>query len=339
MSTSTPTITTPTSTTPYWSTSATFPRFARIAEDVATDVVVGGAGVTGLSAAYLLAKAGKRVVVLERDRCAGIDTGHTSAHLTMVTDTRLDELVKKLGRDHAQAVWDAGLAAIANIDELVREHSIDAGFEWVDGYLHAPLDEEKSDPSSGFEKEAELARDLGFDAEYVDAAPLVDRPGIRFTGQARVHPRAYLAGLAKAVVDLGGRIHEHSEASEFCDEPRAVKVNGRTVSCEDVVIATHNPVMGLDGVAGATLFQTKLALYTSYVIAGRVPRGVVVDALWWDTADPYHYLRVVPQRSHDLLIFGGEDHKTGQQSDTEACFRRLEERLGAIVDGVELTHR
>ena len=127
------------STTPYWATSATFPPFAKLAEDVETDVVIVGAGVTGLTAAYLLAKAGKRVVVLERDRCAMTDTGHTTAHLTMVTDARLTELAKRFGRDHAQAVWDAGLAAIATIDGVVREHAIDAGFEWVDGYLHAPL--------------------------------------------------------------------------------------------------------------------------------------------------------------------------------------------------------
>jgi glycine/D-amino acid oxidase-like deaminating enzyme/nitrite reductase/ring-hydroxylating ferredoxin subunit len=327
------------STTPYWATSATFPPFAKHAEDAETDVVIVGAGVTGLTAAYLLAKAGKRVVVLERDRCAMTDTGHTTAHLTMVTDARLSELAKRFGHDHAQAVWDAGLAAIATIDEVVREHAIDAGFEWVDGYLHAPLNNDESEERKRLEEDATLAREMGFDAEFVETVPLMNRPGIRFADQARIHPRSYLAGVAKAFVALGGRIYEHSTADDFCDDPRAVKVAGHTIRCEDIILATHNPLVGLSGLAGATLFQTKLALYTSYVIAGRVPRGTVPDALWWDTGDPYNYLRVEPHRDFDVIVFGGEDHKTGQQDDTTACYQRLEERLKVIVPRVDVTHR
>lgn len=325
-------------TTPYWSASTTLPQFARLTGDATADVAVVGGGITGLTAAYLLAQAGKRVIVLERGRCAATDTGHTSAHLTMVTDVRLTALVKGFGRSHAQAVWDAGLAAIARIDDIVREHAIDAGFEWVDGYLHAPLDG-ADDQTEHLEAEARLAGELGFDAEYVESVPLVGRPGVRFADQARIHPRQYLAGVAKALVALGGRIHEHSEADEFCADPRRVKANGHTVTCEDVVIATHNPVVGFGGTAGAALFQTKLALYTSYVIAGRVARGLVPDALWWDTADPYRFVRVEPHRDHDVVIAGGEDHKTGQEQDTAACYRRLEDYLRRIVPDVEVTHR
>jgi glycine/D-amino acid oxidase-like deaminating enzyme len=287
-------------------------------------VVVVGGGITGLSAAYLLAKAGQRVILLERGRCAATDTGHTSAHLTMVTDARLSELVKGLGRPHAQAVWDAGLAAIATIDDIVREHAIEASFEWVDGYLHAPLGDDASDQAEQLKADAKLAGELDFDAEYLESVPLMGRPGVRFADQARIHPRQYLAGLAKAFVALAGRIHEHSEADEFCEDPRRVKANGQTVTCEDVVIATHNPLVGFGGMAGATLFQTKLALYTSYVIAGRVARGVVPDALWWDTADPYQFLRVETLASRAfaagcVFALDSDAHTTTQRSYAETA--------------------
>ena len=99
------------------------PVFKKIAQDVDVDVVVVGAGITGLTTAYRLLKAGRSVAVLERARCAEIDTGHTSAHLTMVTDARLSKLARQFGKTHAQAVWDAGLAAIAEIESICREGS------------------------------------------------------------------------------------------------------------------------------------------------------------------------------------------------------------------------
>jgi glycine/D-amino acid oxidase-like deaminating enzyme/nitrite reductase/ring-hydroxylating ferredoxin subunit len=319
-----------------------FPPFKKLDKHESVDVAVVGGGITGLTAAYLLASAGKSVALLDRGRFAQAETGHTTAHLTMATDKRLGDLVAQVGRPHAQAAWDAGLAAIAQIDEATRTHGIDCDFAWVDGYLHAAR------PSNGqpvevqarqLREEAELAADLGFDAEFVDAVPSVDTPGIRFAGQARFHPRRYLAGLAAAAASLGARLYEHSEAVEFESEPLSIRANGYTVTCDDVILATHNPLVGVSGLLSATLFQTKLALYTSYVIAGRVARGQVPDALFWDTREPYHYLRIEPQSSHDLVIFGGEDHKTGQAEDTDACYARLEQALRARVPGIEPTHR
>jgi len=324
---------------PYWTDSASIPTFPTLEHATDADVVVIGGGITGLTTACLLATAGRSVVLLERGRCAQVDTGHTSAHLTMVTDTRLTELVDRFGRTHAQAAWDAGRAAIAQIDEIACEHEIECAFKWVDGYLHAPNGQTTESEAERFHNEARLACELGFDATFMTTVPFIGGPGIRFHEQARFHPRRYLAGVARALTAAGGRIFEHSEADEFRDAPLAVKANGHWVSCEDVVIATHNPLVGIASMTSATVFQTKLSLYTSYVIAGRVPRGTVPDALFWDTATPYRYLRLEAHRDHDLLIAGGEDHKTGQAESTTACYERLEQAVTARVPDITLTHR
>jgi glycine/D-amino acid oxidase-like deaminating enzyme/nitrite reductase/ring-hydroxylating ferredoxin subunit len=326
-------------TVPYWSDSATLPKFAKLDRDEAVDVAIVGAGITGLTAAYLLTLEGRRVAVLERERCAAIDTGHTTAHLSMVTDERLVDLVKTFGRDHAQAVWDAGLAAISRIESMVGEVDAACDFAWVPGYLHAPPGASSREAAGSLEEEASLAAELGFDAEFLDEVPFVGGPGVRFNDQARFHPRKYLAAVARAIVDRGGMIFEHSAADEFTTRPLSIRSNGHTLTCTSVVLATHNPLVGTAGLAGATLFQTKLALYTSYVVGGRVEKGSVPDALFWDTADPYHYLRIEPHHDHDFVIFGGEDHKTGQASDTGACFERLERTLLSMIAGIEVTHR
>src|SRR6185503_258510 len=137
--------------------------------------------------AYLLAESGKSVVLLDRGRCGRIDTGHTTAHITMVTDMRLRDLVDRFGRTHAQAVWDAGLAAAAQIESIVRAHEIACSFDWVPGYLHAPGGHASPTDAHDFETEAALANELGFDASYSDDVPLVGGPGICFENQARFH--------------------------------------------------------------------------------------------------------------------------------------------------------
>jgi len=324
---------------PYWNESAAAPAFERIDRDIDVDVVVIGGGITGLTTAYLLLARGKSVAVLERARCAEVDTGHTSAHVTMVTDARVSELVRTFGRDHARAVWDAGRAAIDQIDRIIDEHGIDSDFEWVDGFLHTPAGFVARDDADSFKEDARLARELGFDATFVDDVPFAGGPGVRFADQGRFHPRKYIAGLAQVVRAKGGQIFEQSAAEEFYEQPLRVQANGRRVRCGDIVVATHNPLAGAASSVSASLFQTKLALYTTYVIAARVPRGSVPDSLYWDTADPYHYLRLDARPDHDVVIFGGEDHKTGQESDTEGCFTRLEQGLRARLPSVVVSYR
>src|SRR5204863_4659424 len=177
-------------------------------------------------------------------------------HLTMVTDATLSELLKRFGENHAQAVWDAGLASIAQIERIAAEEAIDCEFVRIPGYQHARDGEASPALVETFKREADLASRFGFDAQVVDRVPFVGGPGVRFDEQARFHPRKYLADLAKAVRAKGGSVYEHSNADEFSESPLSVMSNGHRVRCADLVIATHNPLVGTANVTGAALFQT-----------------------------------------------------------------------------------
>jgi len=324
----------------YWNISGIMPRYPRLDRDEQTDIVVIGGGITGLTAAYLLKQAGKRVMVLERNRLASIDTASTTAHLTSVVDLPPSALVKSFGADHARAVWDAGFASIAQIAHIVNAEQIDCRFDYVKGYLHAPLAEkEPKDRDRTLEREAEAVAELGFDARFIDRAPFIDRPAVEIDHQARFHPAAYLRRLAAAIDCDNCGIYEESPADEVESDPIVVVSNGHRIQADYVVIATHNPIVGKSTFLGATLLQTKLALYTSYAVSGRVERGKVPDALFWDTGDPYRYLRIDRAEDHDQVIYGGEDHKTGQAGDGAARFAALEGALVRLVPDITLTHR
>lgn len=158
-------------TTSYWLDSLRLAKFPLLSRNLRVDVVVVGGGITGITAAYLIKQAGYTVALLERGRCAHLDTGHTTAHLTCVTDKRLHQLVKDFGKDRARAVWEAGFAAIDQIVANIRAQSIRCEFKWVPGYLHAAFDGEAEKERKLLEKDAEMAQELGFSARFVESAP------------------------------------------------------------------------------------------------------------------------------------------------------------------------
>ncbi len=326
-------------TKPYWQTSATLPRFPALGKNLEVDVVIIGGGLTGITTAHLLKKEGVKVALLERGRCAGADTGHTTAHLTYVTDYRLRDLVKTFGRDGAKSFWEAGAAAIDQIYDMAKTSAPDSEFKWVPGYLHASLMETDKKDRASLEEDAQLAKELGFDAEFLEAVPFMNRPGVKFTHQAKFHPYKYLAPLLKSIPGDGSYVFENTEASEVDEKPLAVHAGKNKIRCSYLIIATHTPLLGKTNLLKGTLFQSKLALYTSYVFGAKLPNATVPEALFWDTTDPYYYLRVDRHRGYDYAIFGGEDVKTGQEDDVEKTFSRLHKKLKEVLPKAEVQHR
>jgi glycine/D-amino acid oxidase-like deaminating enzyme/nitrite reductase/ring-hydroxylating ferredoxin subunit len=288
---------------------------APLQQDSRTEVCIIGAGIAGISTAYLLAKAGKRVLVLDDGAVGGGETGRTTAHLSNALDDRYYELERLHGREGARLAAESHTAAIDLIQSIVREEAIDCGFERVDGNLFVP----PGDSTDILRTELEAARRAG-----VAGVKLIERipdlsfdpgPSLRFPGQAQFHPLSYLAGLVAALERMGGRVHgdTHVTGVEPGPPARVVTERGSAVIADFVVCATNTPVIDW------LVIHSKQAAYRTFAIGARVT-GVVPRGLYWDTADPYHYVRL----AGDVLIVGGEDHKTGQANDGVERLARLE---------------
>ncbi|MHC5538010.1 FAD-dependent oxidoreductase [Singulisphaera rosea] len=209
----------------------------------------------------------------------------------------------------------------------------------VPGYLHAAGGADAGDERERRKQDAELGRELGFEMEFLGSVPFVGTPGVRVPNQAKFHPLKYLARLLDQIPGKPSHIFEHTEVTEVEDDPLVVKANGHSIHCHYLVIATHVPLMGKAGQVSAALFQSKLASYSSYAIGVKAKRGAIPEALFWDTASPYHYLRADEHPRHVFVILGGEDHKTGQEDDPEGCFRALAQSLEALLPEGEINYQ
>jgi glycine/D-amino acid oxidase-like deaminating enzyme/nitrite reductase/ring-hydroxylating ferredoxin subunit len=324
-------------TTSYWRENTATPRFRKLDQDCKVDVAIIGAGITGVTAAYLFKRAGCKVALLERGRCGGFDTANTTAHLTCVTDARLHNLVSEFRKDGAQAVWESGRAAIDQIFNNLVAEKIQCDFEWVPAYLYAASNDDKEQAS--LNRDAQLANELGFGAQFLESCPLVNRCGVKFLHQAKFNPLKYLAALLKTIPGRGSHVFENTAVDEVQEKPLQVKAGKHAIHCSYVVLATHNPLMGKTNLASATLFQSKLFLYTSYVVGAKIPAGLVAPASFWNTARPYDYLRIDRKRNFDYAILGGEDHKTGQLHGTTTAYEHLEKKLKKLIPEAKVDSR
>jgi len=285
----------------------------------------------GVTAAHLLSQEGKKVALIERDKIASGDTGYTTAHLTPLMDMGLTAMVKTFGEDGARALWDAGEAAIDQVHEIVAGYGIDCDLSTIPGYLHLP-DASDNDGMERLHSDAEVAARLDLPARLIEHTPFFRTLGIRFPNQRRFHPTKYIAGLLKQLEKTDCMVFEDTKAEEFTDDGHTVKAGNFQIHAENVIVATHTPIMGNSGVMSATLFQTKIYPYTSYVIGAEVASHAIPDCLFWDTLDPFHYLRIQNHGNSTIAIYGGGDHKTGQVEDTEAVYADLQRDLERLLN-------
>lgn len=307
------------STTSIWSDGAEEAFLHPLSTDTSVDVCVVGAGIAGLSTAYMLACEGQSVVVLDKGSIGGGESGRTTAHLSNALDDRYYELERLHSVDGSRLAAESHSAAIDAVEAIVAGEKIDCGFERIDGYLFVPPKGKRDE----LEEERRAAQRAGVTVEWVPRAPMEDfdtGPCLRFPRQAQLQPIRYLQGLCRALERAGGSIFTGTHVKDVeSGSSVLVKTNaGPVVRARAAVIATNAPISETYGL------YTANAAYRTYVIAARIQRGSVERALFWDTPDPYHYVRLHKGRGCDWLIVGGEDHKTGQAGDLDERFKRLE---------------
>ncbi|MFL6247501.1 MAG: FAD-dependent oxidoreductase [Thermoanaerobaculia bacterium] len=295
-----------------WRATSSMPRFDAFRGDLHVDVAIVGAGITGLTAALLLAERGRTVAVLEKETIAAGETGNTTAHITVAIDARYHYVRRKYSAEEARLVADASRASLEKIAELVQRYSIDCRFRRVPGYLYT----EKRKYVSELKNEAAAAREAGLDAQWTTDVPLAfaTRGAVLWPNQAQFHPGQYLSGLASAAKLAGVKIFEQTLVTNIEDgQPCVVETGHGRLTAGAVFMATNVPVVGF------THVHTFAAAYRTYAIAFE-ETGPHPDGLFWDTADPYHYTRWQETDQGTFLIVGGEDHRVGEEEDTEGCF-------------------
>jgi glycine/D-amino acid oxidase-like deaminating enzyme/nitrite reductase/ring-hydroxylating ferredoxin subunit len=306
-----------------WIETDVMPQFFPLSEDVYADVCVVGGGIGGLTTAYLLMKEGKKVCVVEALELGGGQSSRTTAQFCTALDDRYFELEKLHGDAGAKLAAESHKAAINQVEKIILEENIDCDMRRVEGFLFAQGDARPD----VLEKEKEAALRAGLSniqmLDQIPNLPFDSGPCLKFPDQLELHPVKYMAGLAKAIIDGGGLIFTKTHVNQVQGGDSAfVKTDsGYFVNCEAVVVATNSPINDLFAI------HTKQAPYRTYVIGCQIPKGSVPHAFYWDTLDPYHYIRVEssPNDVHDMLLVGGEDHKTGQEDHPEQRFKKLEE--------------
>jgi len=316
-----------------WTDGVELPPTGALSSSISADVCIVGAGIAGLTTAYLLSREGAKVVLIDDGTLCGGETGRTTAHLANEIDDSYQEIESLHGREGARLDADSHTAAIDLIERIVREERIDCDFIRLDGYLFNPVDGD----AAFIDKELEAARRAGLSPERLPHAPLPFPTGacLRFPEQGKFHILKYLSGVVAAIQGNGSQLFTATKAIDFSDDKSSARVrteNGSMIEARAVVIATNSPVNNL------FVPHTKQMAYRTYAIGVRIPTGTVHEGLYWDTFDPYHYVRT--QRlstgsESEILIIGGEDHKTGQDDDPKEHFSALEAWTRKRFDHIE----
>ncbi|WP_339253716.1 FAD-dependent oxidoreductase [Sporosarcina sp. FSL W8-0480] len=319
---------------PYWRTSVEFPTFPSLQEDIEVDVIVVGAGITGITSAYLLTNEGLKVAMIEADKVLNGTTGHTTAKITAQHDLIYDEFIHNMGRNTARLYYEANMEALEFIEKTVEEKGIDCDFSRVDAYIYSVSDKY----ANKIQKEADAYARLQINGKLVDDFPFdIDVKNVLvMKDQAQFHVTKYLVRLLEMFKEKGGQVYEDTVAVniETGEQPVVLTKKENRITAKHVLICTHFPFY-----EGTGLYSTRMYADRSYALAVKskkeFPQGIFISA-----DEPTRSLRSIKENGEELVLIVGENHKTGQSEvETMEHYKALEQ-FGEEVLGLEkITNR
>jgi glycine/D-amino acid oxidase-like deaminating enzyme/nitrite reductase/ring-hydroxylating ferredoxin subunit len=246
-------------------------------------------------------------------------------------DNPYSTMIKDFGRDSAQIVARAANDALALIEANIAEHNIDCGYERVNAYIFSQDEKQTEDLNEIYA----ACNEVGVRTEVASEIPfpINFKKAVEIPGQAKFHPTRYVMGLAKAFEDFGGVVLEQCRVTDIEEgDTISIKTTADKLQARTLVYATHIP-------PGINLLHLRCPAYRSYAMAVKLKDQNYPDGLAYDMYDPYHYYRTQEIDGEKYLIVGGEDHKTGENSNTNKSFLQLESHIRSHFNVAEVSHR
>ena len=324
-------------------------EYPKLVEDRTEEIVIIGGGLTGLTTAYYLTKAGKKVVLLEKNKICSHTSGNTTAKITSQHGLFYSYLLQSVGRIEAKQYLEANEMAIKNIAKIIEEEKIECDFEWQDAYVFT---QSKQDVEK-IKKEVQALEYLDFPCEFVEniEIPIKEKQkeeskdhiniqkkvlgAIKFKNQAQFNPCLYAQGLANKIEERGGQIFENSKVIDVKKEADYYEVitEDAKIKAKKVVIASHYPIISAPGFYFMKMYQV-----TSYLIATEVNEPLF-EGMYINSENPTISLRTAKYKDKRLLLVGGMDHKIGAKIDLKDSYKKLEEVAKQLYPDAKVLYR
>ena len=316
-----------------WLNEKTKEKFPKLEKDLETQVCIIGAGILGISTAYYLTQKGYNVTILERDKIANRVTGHTTAKITSQHGLIYHYLLNQYGKEFARKYYLANQKSIQEIEKIITQNQIDCDFERQNSCVYTTNQSE----IEKIEEELQALKELDIEASKIEEAPLPFEivSGIEFKNQAQFNPIKYIDGLVKQITDTKGKIFENTICYDVKRDGDSYicYTENNTVKAKYVVLASHYPFINFPGVYFAKMYQS-----SSYVI-GIDTKSELFDGMYINIQSPIYSFRTAKDADKKILLLGGGDHKTGENTSYQDSYGLLEEKAKQWYPNCEIKYR